>query len=72
MPCKINPTWHCLFYDKKIRSLDRTDSNIPIFAMSANAYAEDMEQAQAAGMTGYLTKPINLEIWLKEIRTGMG
>ena len=40
--------------------------------MSANAYAEDMEQAQAAGMTGYLTKPINLEIWLKEIRTGMG
>ena len=57
---------------KKIRSLDRTDSNIPIFAMSANAYAEDMEQAQAAGMTGYLTKPINLEIWLKEIRTGMG
>lgn len=57
---------------KKIRSLDRTDSRIPIFAMSANAYTEDMEQAKAAGMTGYLTKPINLEIWLKEIRAGMG
>ena len=57
---------------KKIRSLDRTDCKIPIFAMSANAYAEDMEQAKAAGMTGYLTKPINLEIWLKEIRIGMG
>lgn len=56
---------------KKIRSLDRTDSHIPIFAMSANAYKEDMEQAKAAGMTGYLTKPINLEIWLEEIRAGM-
>lgn len=53
---------------RKIRSIDRPDSNIPIFAMSANAYAEDMEQARLAGMTGYLTKPINLKLWLKEIR----
>lgn len=53
---------------KMIRSMDRSDAGIPIFAMSANAYAEDMEQAKLAGMSGYLTKPINLKLWLKEIR----
>lgn len=53
---------------RKIRSMDRKDSDIPIFAMSANAYAEDIAEAKQAGMTGYLTKPINLNVWLNEIR----
>lgn len=52
---------------RKIRSMDRTDSDIPIFAMSANAYSEDVNEAKKAGMSGYLTKPINMQVWLKEI-----
>lgn len=52
---------------QKIRSMNRRDSDIPIFAMSANAYTEDIEKAGKAGMSGYLTKPINIQVWLKEI-----
>lgn len=52
---------------RRIRSLERGDADTPIFAMSANAYAEDISRATAAGMSGYLTKPINLQVWLREI-----
>lgn len=51
----------------QIRAMKRPDSGIPIFAMSANAYADDIEKAKSAGMTGYLTKPIDLLVWLEEI-----
>lgn len=52
---------------RRIRASERADSGIPIFAMSANAYEEDIAAAQRAGMTGYLTKPIDVGVWLKEI-----
>ncbi len=52
---------------RQIRAMERPDFGIPIFAMSANAYAEDKKEAAAAGMSGYLTKPINLREWLEEI-----
>ncbi|MBT9776815.1 response regulator [Clostridium sp. MCC353] len=52
---------------RRIRALERADSGIPIFAMSANAYEEDIEAARKAGMTGYLTKPIDVGGWLTEI-----
>ena len=43
-----------------IRNLDRADAvTVPIFALSANAYREDIEQAMAAGMNGHLAKPMN-------------
>ena len=35
--------------------------NVPIVAMSANVFAEDVETAFAAGLDDYLSKPINLE-----------
>ncbi len=44
---------------KTIRSLDRPDAKtVPIIAMSANAFAEDVQQAKAVGMDGYIVKPI--------------
>lgn len=33
----------------------------PIVAMSANAFMEDVENAYAAGMDGYVTKPVSME-----------
>lgn len=50
-----------------IRNTGRPDSDIPIFAMSANAYPEDIMEAKKSGMSGYLTKPIDMSVWLKEI-----
>jgi CheY-like chemotaxis protein len=45
---------------KAIRKLERPDlKNIPIIAMTANAFEEDIKEAEAAGMNDYATKPIN-------------
>lgn len=44
---------------EKIRALDRTDAKtVPILAMSANAYPEDMERSIQSGMNGHIAKPV--------------
>ena len=44
-----------------IRVLDRPDAvTVPIYAMTANAYREDVEKALAVGMNGHLAKPIDI------------
>jgi len=51
---------------KTIRSLDRADAKtIPILAMTANAYDEDIQRTKEAGMNAHLSKPINTDILLK-------
>ena len=44
-----------------IRALNRSDNDIPIIAMSANAFEDDKSRARESGMTDYLTKPIKME-----------
>lgn len=47
---------------KAIRALDREDaSEIPIIAMTANAFDEDGQRCIAAGMNAHLTKPLQIE-----------
>lgn len=42
-----------------IRALDRPDAaTVPILALSANAFVEDIRESKAAGMNGHLAKPI--------------
>ena len=46
---------------QNIRSTGRPDlQELPIIAMTANAFAEDKEQALEAGMNGHVSKPIDL------------
>lgn len=47
---------------RQIRALGTKASRIPIVAMSANAFEEDRQRAFAAGMNGYITKPVDLSI----------
>jgi CheY-like chemotaxis protein len=79
-------TFHIIFMDvmmpvmdgheatREIRSLKRPDgTKIPIIAMTANAFAEDVKAAMDAGMNEHITKPLEPEIidrvlrdWLTE------
>lgn len=44
---------------RKIREMPREDAKvIPVFAMTANAFQDDIEQSRKAGMTEHLTKPL--------------
>ena len=54
---------------KAIRSLDdRPDGHtIPIIAMTANAFAEDVQASLDAGMNGHLSKPIVMDEVIKAI-----
>ncbi len=54
---------------KKIRLLKRPDANgIPIIAMTANAFAEDVRDALNAGMNAHVAKPIHMDTLKKTIR----
>ncbi len=45
-----------------IRKIDRPDCrNIPIYAMSANAFDEDVKRSVMSGMNGHLSKPVDKE-----------
>ncbi|MCR2032592.1 ATP-binding response regulator [Anaerofustis stercorihominis] len=53
---------------KIIRKLKRNDSlTVPILAMTADVFSEDIHAAKAAGMNGHLSKPLNSSIMMKEI-----
>lgn len=51
-----------------IRSLDRADAgDVPIIAMSANAFSEDVRASLASGMNAHLSKPIDMRRVLASI-----
>ena len=46
---------------QRIRDLDDSRAEIPIIAMTANAYDEDRRKAQEAGMDSFLAKPLDVD-----------
>lgn len=53
---------------RNIRKLDRPDAKcVPIIAMTANAYDEDREKSEKAGINVHLSKPIDSQILCKTI-----
>ena len=58
---------------RTIRNLDREDcKKIPIYAMSANAFDEDVKRSLASGMNGHLSKPVNLQVLEKTLQKELG
>lgn len=58
---------------RTIRNLDHEDcKKIPIYAMSANAFDEDVKRSLASGMNGHLSKPVNLQVLEKTLQKVLG
>ena len=58
---------------RTIRNLDRKDcKKIPIYAMSANAFDEDVKRSLASGMNGHLSKLVNLQVLEKTLQKVLG
>ena len=57
---------------RAIRALGNPDlAGIPIIAMTANAFKEDEQAAEQAGMQGHIAKPIDLQKMMDTIRTAL-
>lgn len=55
---------------KIIRSMDRSDaSKIPILAMTANAFSQDVEQSIQSGMNDHISKPIDIDVLYHKLQT---
>lgn len=52
-----------------IRNMDRVDAEtVKIIALTANAFKEELERAEKAGMDGVITKPVDIEQLLAALR----
>ena len=45
-----------------IRGLERADADLPIIAMTADAFSEDIQRCLACGMNDHLAKPIDIHV----------
>ena len=63
------PEMNGLDATKAIRSLDNPwAASIPIIAMTADAFSENVTECLNAGMNGHIAKPVDIKLVIKEIR----
>ena len=64
------PVMNGLEATRTIRAMtDSWAGRIPIIAMTADAFSENVSECMAAGMNGHIAKPIDTKLVLKELRT---
>ncbi len=55
---------------RAIRALDNKElADIPILAMTANAFQEDVQAAKEAGMQAHVAKPVDVTVLINELKT---
>lgn len=55
---------------RRIRALSRTDARtVPVIAMTANAFSDDVKKAREAGMNHHIAKPIDIQMLMKTLNT---
>ena len=63
------PEMNGLDATRAIRAMDRPwASSIPIIAMTADAFSENVTECLNAGMNGHIAKPVDIKLVIKEIR----
>ena len=62
------PEWNGYEATVQIRKADKSDAqSIPIIAMTANTFAEDIQKSKEAGMNAHIGKPINVEVLMSTL-----
>ena len=51
-----------------IRKLDRADADVPIIAMTADAFSEDIQRCLECGMDDHLAKPIDMQAVARKLK----
>ena len=55
---------------QKIRSMERKDArDIPIIALTANAFDEDVQRSMQAGLNAHLSKPVQPEVLFETLES---
>ena len=55
---------------RRIRALDRADAKkIPIIALTANAFDEDVKRSMQAGLDAHLSKPVEPELLFETLES---
>jgi len=68
----VMPIMNGLEATKEIRSLSRSDASVvPIIAITANAFEEDIRNSMNAGMNAHLTKPLEMNQVIKTLLSCM-
>lgn len=63
------PVMNGLEATRQIRKLEHPEAlTIPVVAMTANSFQEDVEAARDAGMNGFITKPLDVKILYSELQ----
>ncbi|MBR2562480.1 MAG: response regulator, partial [Eubacterium sp.] len=58
---------------RAIRAMDREDAGrIPIIALTANAFDDDVQRSLQAGLNAHLSKPVQPELLFETLETLMG
>lgn len=57
---------------KAIRTLDRPDARLPIIAMTADAFSEDIQRCLECGMNEHVAKPIDIEKLMRLLKRYLG
>lgn len=55
-----------------IRSLDRPDHNLPIIAMTADAFSDDIQNCLRSGMNAHIAKPIDIKELVRVLQKYLG
>lgn len=53
---------------KNIRAMNRPDANIPIIAMTADAFSEDIQKCLDSGMDAHVAKPLDMKEVLRVLQ----
>ena len=57
---------------KSIRAMNRPDADIPIIAMTADAFSEDIRKCLDSGMNAHIAKPLDIREVLRVLRKHLG